>query len=55
MVKHIDNNKLTKAAKRNTVCHSYSGATVEQIATKFEQHSKENHSFELLPMLEPMI
>ena len=46
MVKHIDNNKLTKAAKRNTVCHSYSGATVEQIATKFEQHSKENHSFD---------
>ena len=46
MVKNIDNNKLSKAAKKRTVCHSYSGATVEQIATKFDQHSKEDQSFD---------
>ena len=46
MVKNIDNNKLSKAAKKGTVCHSYSGATVEQIATKFDQHSKEDQSFD---------
>ena len=43
---NIDNNKLSKAAKKRTVCHSYSGATVEQIATKFDQHSKEDQSFD---------
>ena len=46
MVKNIDNNKLSKAAKKRTVCHSYSGATVEQIATKFDQHTKEDQSFD---------
>ena len=46
MVKNIDNSKLSKAAKKRTVCHSYSGATVEQIATKFDQHSKEDQSFD---------
>ena len=46
MVKNIDNNKLSKAAKKRTVCHSYSGATVKQIATKFDQHSKEDQSFD---------
>ena len=35
-----------KDAKKRTVCRSYSGATVEQIATKFDQHSKEDQSFD---------
>jgi hypothetical protein len=29
MVKNIDSEKLERAAKQKTVCHSYSGATVE--------------------------
>ena len=45
MVKNIDNMKLTRAAKKRTVCHSYSGATVKQIAAKFDEHVKEESSY----------
>lgn len=45
MVKNIDNMKLTRAAKKRTVCHSYSGATVVQIAAKFDEHVKEESSY----------
>ena len=43
MVKNIDSKKLTRAAKRKAVCHSYSGATVKQINEKLEERLKEDH------------
>ena len=43
MVKNIDSKKLTRAAKRKAVCHSYSGAAVKQINEKLEGHLKKDH------------
>ena len=43
MVKIIDQNKIGRAARSNATCHSYSGATVEQINQKLERDG--NHGF----------
>ena len=43
MVKNIDQRKIGTAGRSNAVCHSYSGATVEQITKKFETDG--NHGF----------
>ena len=45
MVKNIDSEKLETAAKQKTVCHSYSGATVEQIHQKIEEYWNEDHNY----------
>ena len=42
MVKHIDGNKIGRAANSKAISHSHSGATVNQLAKKFdENHAKE--------------
>jgi hypothetical protein len=46
MVKNIDSEKLERAAKQKTVCHSYSGATVEQIHQKIEEYWNEDHNYQ---------
>ena len=46
MVKNIDSKKLERAAKQKTVCHSYSGATVEQIHQKIEEYWNEDHNYQ---------
>ena len=38
MVKNIDEKKLERAAKKATVCHSYSGARLGQIKEKIEEN-----------------
>jgi hypothetical protein len=43
MVKNIDQSKIGRAARSNATCHSYSGATVEQINQKLERDG--NHGF----------
>lgn len=40
MVKHIDSKKIERAAGKS-VCHSYSGAKVNQINEKFKEHRNE--------------
>lgn len=41
MVKHIDGNKIGRAARSKAVSHSYSGATVNQLARKFDECQSE--------------
>ena len=40
MVKHINNNKIQRAAGCKVVCHSYSGATINQIKDKFQSKAQ---------------
>ena len=42
MVKHIDGNKIGRAARSKAICHSYSGATVNQLARKFDECQSED-------------
>ena len=46
MVKNIDYKKLERAARKKTVCHSYSGAKVGQIKEKIDEYWSENHQYE---------
>ena len=46
MVKNIDRKKLERAARKNTVCHSYSGAKVGQIKEKIKQYWSEDCQYE---------
>ena len=34
MVKHIDGKEITSAGRMETICHSYGGATIDQIHNK---------------------
>ena len=40
MVKHIDGNKITRAARSKAISHSYRGATVNQISAKFDDQTE---------------
>ena len=40
MVKHIDGNKIARAARNKAISHSYSGATVNQISAKFDDQTE---------------
>ena len=42
MVKHIDGNKIARAARNKAISHSYSGATVNQISAKFEDQTEKS-------------
>ena len=42
MVKHINGNKIGRAARSKAICHSYSGATVNQLARKFDECQSED-------------
>ena len=46
MVKKYRLQKLERAARRKTVCHSYSGAKVGQIKEKIDECWNENHQYE---------
>lgn len=46
MVKNMNEKKLGKAARKNTVCHSYSGAKVGQIRQKMQQYWSEDTQHE---------
>ena len=46
MVKNIDRKKLERAARKNTVCHSYSGAKVGQMKEKIKQYWSEDCQYE---------
>ena len=49
MVKNINEKKLGKAARRNTVCRSYSGAKAAMIKKKIQQcWSEDNHYEEII-------
>lgn len=37
MVKNIDNSKISRAAREQSCCHSYRGATVDQLQEKFKE------------------
>ena len=39
MVKHLDGNKIARAARNKATSHSYSGVTVNQISTKFDDQT----------------
>ena len=41
MVKHIDGNKIGRAARSKAISHSYSRATVNQLAKKFDENQAE--------------
>ena len=41
MVKHIDGGKIGRAARSKAISHSYSGATVNQLARKFDECQSE--------------
>lgn len=41
MVKNIDASKIGRAARSKAISHSYSGATVNQLTNKFENHQSE--------------
>ena len=41
MVKHIDVNKIGRAARSKAISHSYHGATVNQLARKFDECQEE--------------
>ena len=43
MVKHIDENKIARAARNKAISHSYSGATVNQISEKFDYQTEKSH------------
>jgi lysophospholipase L1-like esterase len=45
MVKHIDGNKIGRAARGKTISHSYSGATVNQLANKFDENHAEKEQY----------
>lgn len=45
MVKHIDANKIGRAARNKAISHCYSGATVNQIVQKFKDHPSEEEEF----------
>ena len=42
MVKHIDGNKIARAARNKAISHSYSGATVNQISAKFDDQTEKS-------------
>ena len=46
MVKNIDQRKLERAAKKKTVCHSYSEAKVGHIREKIQQYWNEDQQYE---------
>ena len=46
MVKNMDEKKLKRAAKKATVCHSYSGARIGQIKEKIEDYWNEDNQFQ---------
>ena len=45
MVKHIDGNKIGRAARGKAISHSYSGATVNQLAKKFDENHAEKEQY----------
>ena len=45
MVKHIDGNKIGRAARGKAISHSYSGATVNQLAKKFDENHAEEEQY----------
>ena len=45
MVKHIDGNKIGRAARGKAISHSYSVATVNQLAKKFDENHVEEEQF----------
>ena len=49
MVKHIDGKKIARAGQRETTCHSYSGATIDQIHNKIQlDWSDENQGYDAI-------
>jgi hypothetical protein len=46
MVKNIDYKKLERAARKKTVCHSYSRAKVVQIEEKIDEYWSGNRQYE---------
>ena len=40
MIKHIDGNKIARAAHNKAISHSYSGATVNQISAEFDDQTE---------------
>lgn len=46
MVKHIDNQKVERAARGKAVCHSYSGATVDQLKQKIQSDWCEEQDYD---------
>ena len=48
MVKHIDGNKIIRAARSKAISHSYSGATVNQHARKFEECQSEELQYNII-------
>ena len=42
MVKHIDGNKIARAARNKAISHSYSGTTVNQISAKFDDQTEKS-------------
>ena len=51
MVKHIDGNKIGRAARSKAVCHSYSGATVNQLARKFDECQSEDLQYNTIQLI----
>jgi hypothetical protein len=45
MVKHIDGNKIGRAARGKAISHSYSRATVNQFAKKFNKNHAEEQQY----------
>ena len=44
-LKHIDGNKIGRAARGKAISHSYSGATVNRLAKKFDENHAEKEQY----------
>ena len=44
MVENISNSKISRAAKTESTCHSYSGARIQHLKEKIKDHRSDDHT-----------